>query len=512
MEKRAVIAVGLSVLVLLVYQYFFIPATPIQSPPAAVQANTPSPDPARISAVTPAQTAQLPAISNTDSAPERVITVQTDMYTARFSTMGGTLAGMTLKKFKNPDGTDLSILHPGGPYSALSIGSKEDFSISRMGFQSDAPDTVTLGQGNESATVVFQFSDGTRSVRRTYGFKQGAYTISIKDEVQGLPEYEITLGANLGINEISSDLHTGPVALIDTDRKEFEAKKIEAPEALAGAIKWIAIEDKYFFSALVPSSTISGARVWREKNEGAIALFGGQGIYEFTLYAGPKELDNLKKLNIGVEHIVDFGFFSIIARPIFWLLNRINDFVHNYGWSIILLTILIRIPFIPIVNKGQESMKRLQELQPRMAELKVKYAKDPQRMQAETMELYKKHKVNPMGGCLPMLLQIPVFFALYKVLLIAIELRGAPFAMWIHDLSMKDPYYVLPIVMGVSMVIQQKMTPQTGDSTQQKIMMFLPVIFTFMFLNFASGLVLYWLVNNILSIAQQVYVMRKKPA
>jgi YidC/Oxa1 family membrane protein insertase len=178
---------------------------------------------------------------------------------------------------------------------------------------------------------------------------------------------------------------------------------------------------------------------------------------------------------------------------------------HNYGIAIIILTIIVRIPFIPLVNKGQQSMKKLQEIQPRMAEIKEKYKNDPQRMQREVMELYKKHKVNPMGGCLP----IPVFFALYKVLLISIELRGAPFMFWIHDLSAKDPSYILPIVMGITMVIQQKMTPSSMDPAQQKMMMIMPVVFTFMFLSFPSGLVLYWLVNNLLSIGQQFYANKK---
>ena len=515
MEKRAVIAIGLSVLVLLAYQYFFIPSTPYHAPapsqvnaPAAQLTNTAQ----TATATSPATPAMAPSTTPAE-APAREITVKTDLYTAIFSSKGGTLTAMTLDKFKDKDGNLISILHGGG--SALSVGSKEDFSLSEKPFASDAPDAITLGQGKESATLSFLYSDGSRSVRRTYTFKQGSYLISIHDEVQGLPEYEITLGTAFGINEKDSSLHTGPVVLVDTDRKEYKEVKVEATETLTGMVKWVALEDKYFFSALVPATTIGGARVWKGRDaQGAVGFFGtsGSGTYDFTLYAGPKELDNLKTLNLGIEHIVDFGFFSIIARPIFWMLNRINDLVHNYGWSIIILTILIRIPFIPIVNKGQESMRRLQELQPRMQAIKEQYAKDPARMQQETMELYKKHKVNPMGGCLPMLLQIPVFFALYKVLLVSIELRGAPFALWIHDLSTKDPYYVLPLVMGVSMLVQQKMTPATGDATQRKIMMLMPVIFTFMFLNFASGLVLYWLLNNLLSIAQQMYVMRKKTA
>jgi len=251
------------------------------------------------------------------------------------------------------------------------------------------------------------------------------------------------------------------------------------------------------------------AKAWRAQDSPVVALRVKSGINSFIVYAGPKDYDRLKELNVGLEHIIDFGFFSILARPLFWILKLFYRFMGNYGWAIVLLTIVVRIPFIPLLSKGQKSMNKLKELQPRLNEIREKYKKDPQRMQKEMMEIYRKYKVNPMGGCLPILLQIPVFFALYKVLMIAIELRGAPFMLWIRDLSAKDPYYILPIVMGITMVIQQKMTPTSVDPRQNKIMMFMPVIFTFLFLNFASGLVLYWLVNNILSIAQQMYTNRK---
>ena len=249
------------------------------------------------------------------------------------------------------------------------------------------------------------------------------------------------------------------------------------------------------------------------------------GVNDFIVYAGPKAYDQLRELNVGLEHIIDFGLFSIIARPLFWVLKFFYRFLGNYGWAIVLLTIIVRIPFIPIINKGQKSMRKLQELQPKLAELREKYKKDPQRMQQETMELYKKYKVNPLGGCLPMLLQIPVFFALYKVLMVAIELRGAPFMLWITDLSAPDTLFghipawfpmiggfavgPLPLAMGITMVIQQKMTPTSVDPAQNRMMMFMPVVFTFLFLNFASGLVLYWLTNNLLSIAQQFQTNRK---
>jgi YidC/Oxa1 family membrane protein insertase len=195
--------------------------------------------------------------------------------------------------------------------------------------------------------------------------------------------------------------------------------------------------------------------------------------------------------------------------PMLISLKYMNEFVKNFGIAIIILTILIKILFWPLGNKSYESMKAMQKLQPKMQELRDKFKDDKQKLSQETMALYRAHKVNPMGGCLPMLIQIPVFFGLYKALLYAIELRHAPFFWWIQDLSAKDPYYITPIIMGATMFIQQKMTPTAGDPMQQKIMLFLPIIFTFLFLNFPSGLVIYWLFNNILSIGQQYYVNKK---
>ncbi len=274
-------------------------------------------------------------------------------------------------------------------------------------------------------------------------------------------------------------------------------------------INWIAQEDKYFTAALVPVTPVEGAHLWSEKDTAEIALKLSSQKNDLILYAGPKEYDRLKLLNAGLEHIIDFGWFAFVAMPLFWVLKFFYSFLGNYGWAIIILTIITRIPFIPLLHKSQQSMKKMQKIQPMMAELKEKYKNDSAKMQKETMALYKKYKVNPIGGCLPMFLQIPVFIALYNVLLRAIELRGAPFIFWITDLAAKDPYYILPVVMGGTMVLQQKMTPSAMDPKQAKMMMLMPVIFTFMFLSFASGLVLYWLVNNILGIAQQ-YVANKK--
>ncbi|MEF9426342.1 MAG: membrane protein insertase YidC [Candidatus Mariimomonas ferrooxydans] len=309
---------------------------------------------------------------------------------------------------------------------------------------------------------------------------------------------------------------------IDIDRNNIDGagfikrrilgEKSKSEVEYKGDILWIAQEDKYFTSALVSVNRDNDAVIWMWEKDGRNITRGAEIAYkvtgkkgEFLLYAGPKKYDILKTLGIGLEHIVDFGFFSIISKPLFWVLMLFYNIIGNYGWAIILLTIVVRIPFIPLVHKGHKSMKKLQAVQPHMAAIKEKYKKDPQKLQKETMALYKKHKVNPMGGCLPMLIQLPVFFALYKILLIAIELRGAPFILWITDLSEKDPYYIFPIVMGLSMVIQQKMTPSGMDPRQAKMMMLMPIFFTFLFLSFPSGLVIYWLTSNLLSITQQYF-------
>jgi YidC/Oxa1 family membrane protein insertase len=281
------------------------------------------------------------------------------------------------------------------------------------------------------------------------------------------------------------------------------------PRYITERVRWIAQEDKYFTAALIPKTEIKGVPFWKEMNSAEIAVEVEPGTREFILYVGPKEYERLKSLNAGLEHIIDFGWFSFIAMPLFWVLKFFYKIVGNYGWAIVILTFLVRIPFIPIMNKSQQSMKKMQKIQPLIAELREKYKNDSQKLQKEMMAIYKKHKVNPVSGCLPLLLQIPIFIALYNVLLKAIELRGAPFILWINDLAAKDPYYILPILMGITMVIQQKITPTTMDPKQAKMMMLMPVIFTFLFLQFPAGLVLYWLVNNLLGIAQQIYINRK---
>ncbi len=491
------------------------PVPPPEAPPGTAPAgmNAPAPEAPEVSEV-PEAAPKTPAVPVpvTEAAPERIVRVQTPLYKASLSSRGGTVMKWTLREYAEKDGSGVELVSEGGPYDALAVGWDDDYTLSRANFAVTGDD-LSLSADNPTGTLVFEFVTDDYSIRRTYTFHFDSYVVDIKDEVAGTPGYQITLGGDFGMpNRAERYTHVGPVLLLQTDLEQIKPKKLDdGPKIFGGAeTKWIALEDKYFCAALVPKKPMVDAKAWKYQDSAAVAFKGEPGVNEFSLYAGPKLQEMLSAAGGGLEHIVDFGFFSPISRPIFWLLKQIYAILGNYGWAIVILTIVVRIPFIPIVNKGQRSMKRLQKVQPLMQQVKEKYKNDPKRMQAEMMNIYKKHKVNPMGGCLPMLIQIPVFFALYKVLMVAIELRGAPWALWITDLSVKDPLYILPIVMGISMFVQQKMTPTGGDPKQQKIMMFMPVIMTFLFVNFPSGLVLYWLTNNLLSIGQQIFVNKKK--
>ncbi|HXW68551.1 MAG TPA: membrane protein insertase YidC, partial [Dissulfurispiraceae bacterium] len=500
----------LSIAILLVYQYFFLkPAAPPYAGGGIVKES--SKEAVKQASATPAA-----SIQKTDmTEAEREVVVDNDLYTATFSSMGGAIKSILLKHYSDESGKPI-VLKRDDVLPPFSLGANEGFQFAHAPFLILGSNVMLTPQVN-TASIAFDFSEKGIAIRRTYTFHYNDYAIDLKDEVNGLPSYWITLGKDFGVynKESSRSVHFGPVILKDADRLEFSATKVKEPKVFKEGVKWIAQEDKYFFSSLIPKEPVEEVRVWDQNADALVAAEFKGGTNNYMLYAGPKENNRLQQYHVGLEYVIDFGFFSIIARPLFWVLKLFYKLFHNYGVAIVILTTIVRIPFIPLVNKGQQSMKKLQDIQPRMAEIKEKYKNDPQRMQREVMELYKKHKVNPMGGCLPMVLQIPVFFALYKVLLISIELRGAPFIFWIHDLSSKDPSYVLPVVMGITMVIQQKMTPSSMEPAQQKMMMIMPVVFTFMFLSFPSGLVLYWLVNNLLSIGQQFYTNRKlskKPA
>lgn len=525
MERNVIIAIVLSILVLIGYQQLFLESQPTPKKDSSQQkekpqdssktTTLPADKPQEISKTTPPplQTVKVPDVFKDRKEIkdfDKEILVENDLYQAVFSTKGATIKSIALKKYSDKSGRQISFVGD-NIIPPLGLGMDESFQLSHLIFKTKSSN-IKLDNSLPTASLVFEFASPELTIIRTYTFNHDDYSIGLKDEVRGLNSYWITLGKDFGIYEKNDSAHFGPVLLRDTDRLEFTAEGLnkDGSKNYKQGVKWIAQEDKYFFATIVPKTPIEDSKVWNSNGYALIALKMPAGVNNYLVYAGPKEYETLKKYQAGLEHIVDFGIFSILAIPLLWVMNVFYGVFHNYGVAIILLTIITRIPFIPIINKGMTSMKKVQDIQPKINEIREKYKKDPKKMNQELMAVYKKHKVNPFGGCLPILLQIPVFFALYKILSLSIELRGAPFMLWITDLSEKDPYYILPIIMGITMVIQQKMTPSTMDPKQQKLMMLLPVVFTFLFLTFPSGLVLYWLVNYILGIAQQFYINKRE--
>ncbi|WP_114690283.1 membrane protein insertase YidC [Polynucleobacter necessarius] len=330
----------------------------------------------------------------------------------------------------------------------------------------------------------------------------------------------------------SASTFTGPAAYTDKEKfnklefTSIDKNKITIPtQVAAGEPAWIAMVQHYFASAWIPgdkdardiyAGRIDNGlyRIGMQTPLGVIAS-GSTVVEKAKLFVGPQEERVLETIAPGFELLKDYGYLTILAKPIFWLLDNIHSYIGNWGLSIILLTILIKLMFFPLSAASYKSMARMKEVQPRLVDMKEQYKGEPQKLNQAMMELYRKEKINPLGGCLPVVIQIPVFISLYWVLLSSVEMRGAPWILWIHDLSVPDPYYILPVIMAVSMFVQTKLNPTPPDPIQAKVMMYMPIVFSVMFFFFPAGLVLYWVVNNLLSIAQQWQINQmfgQKPA
>jgi len=313
---------------------------------------------------------------------------------------------------------------------------------------------------------------------------------------------------------------TGPAVYTDKEKfnkldfSDIEKNKLTIPRVVAaGEPAWVAMVQHYYASAWIPSDKLN-RDIYAGKIDANLYRVGIQTPLEniapgtttmetARLFVGPQQESTLEAIAPGLELLKDYGYLTILAKPIFWTLERIHDYVNNWGWSIVILTFLIKLLFYPLSAASYKSMARMKEVQPRVMAMREANKGNPQKMNQEMMALYKKEKINPLGGCLPMLIQIPVFISLYWVLLSSVEIRNAPWILWIHDLAVPDPYYILPIIMAVSMWVQTKLNPVPPDPIQAKVMLYMPIIFSIMFFFFPAGLVLYWVVNNILSIAQQ---------
>lgn len=525
MEKRALIAVVLSILFFYGYTALFPPpkketpaSTPHQAVTSAQTAATPAP--------VPAAPAPSPVPVTTVNAQQKEIVVETPDYTAVFSTQGGSLTRLVLKKYRetaSPQGKPVTLVDERDS-SAYTLSTRAaGIGLDPSALFVPSADTLTVAAGEKKDLSFTWISPAGVTVRKVYSFKGGNYGIDMAYQVanSGMAragaafQTLMTYPAVPRVKE--SRLETfGPATFAQDKLTEEKIKDLAGQGKSYSAPLWSGFADKYFLSAVVAQGGSIASAAVRSTPRGMLentitapetSLNPGESkSVVYRLYFGPKDLDILKSQGNSLERAIDLGWFAMLAKPLLHSLKFFYRYVHNYGIAIIIITVILKILFYPLTHSSYKSMKQMQKLQPKMAELREKFKNDRDAMNKAIMELYQTHKVNPVGGCLPMIVQIPVFFALYKALMFSIELRHAPFMLWIQDLAGKDPYYVTPIIMGITMVIQQKMTPSQMDPMQQKMMMALPVVFTFMFLNFPSGLVLYWLVNNVLTIVQQSYI------
>lgn len=536
MEKRAILAIVLSLCVVVLWSIFLAPPSPppVEREPIEQAARTP---PASV----PTPMPQVPSPPSASASQATQVVVQTGVAELTLTGQGAGVESVklldyytTLDKEAAPIAVEPRPGIPGVPLEAqLQLGGRT-VSLGEVIFTpTSATSVIELSPAQPEATVTFRgtLSDGI-VVQRTYYFRHQSYVFHVSTAVEGLRAPEgstMTLlwGPGLlqqhdGGGEVERRGQTEPVP------RSYVNEKIQhkAPETVGeqytaeGNVRWAALGDTYFAAVLLPQDPPANAAVMRRVGEEATTTYAvgirtplEGGPQTVRVYVGPKAHSVLKQVDPSLGKLIDLGFFSPLARPMLQFLIVMNKWFHNYGITIIIVTILIKIAFWPLTVKSFKSMQAMQKLQPKVKDLQARYKDDRQRMNQAMMQLYRDEKVNPMGGCLPMLLQIPVFFAFYNALLYSIELRHAPFICWdgpvtwlgrgICDLSVYDPTYITPILMGVSMFLQQKMTPTTADPTQAKVMQFMPLIFLLFFLKAPSGLVIYWLLNNVLSIAQQ---------
>ncbi len=492
--------------------------------------------------------ADVPSTGN-DSSPAELapaavskdlVRVRTDVLDLAIDPVGGDIVQLNLPQY--PRRQD----HPDIPFQLFDNGNERTY-LAQSGLTGvNGPDarasgrplysverrSYQLADGQEQLDVDLKFSANGVNYTKRFSFKRGEYdlTVTYLIDNQSGQAWTGNLFAQLkrdASSDPSSSTATGTAtylgAALWTSSEPY--KKVSMKDIDKGSLKetvaggWVAWLQHYFVTAWISEKSDSNIVQTRKDSQGNYIIgytgpalnvaAGAQAQTSATLYAGPKIQSKLKELSPGLELTVDYGFLWFIAQPIFWLLQHIHSLLGNWGWSIIVLTMLIKGLFFPLSAASYRSMARMRAVSPRLQALKEQFGDDRQKMSQAMMELYKKEKINPLGGCLPILVQMPVFLALYWVLLESVEMRQAPWILWITDLSIKDPFFILPIIMGATMFLQQRLNPTPPDPMQAKVMKMMPIIFTFFFLWFPAGLVLYWVVNNCLSITQQWFITRR---
>ncbi len=477
-----------------------------------------------------------PPVSSIGSEYES-ISVETDLLKLEISTQGGTLNKMHLLGYQTSPETPerkFQLLKPDTPnlYLAQSglIGTSNETAPTHEARFRTEKSNYRLEDGKDSLTVdmVWEHESGVR-ITKSYLFHRGSYAVKLSQHVENGSDANWAARSYVQLqrsepqdSKKSSFIYTYTGAAYFSPEDKYEKVPFDdIAEAKLGrdvTDGWVAMLQHYFLSAWIPprseaqtfyTNHLAGPRYVIGMYSPAVTVAPGASYsFDSQLFAGPKLQKELSQVAEGLDLSVDYGWLTILAQPIFWLLDKLHSLVNNWGVAIILLTILIKLAFYKLSETSYKSMANMRKLTPRMQALKDRYGDDKERLNQAMMEMYKKEKINPLGGCLPIVVQIPVFIALYWVLLESVEMRQAPFTLWLDNLSAPDPYFVLPLIMGVSMFVQQKLNPAPVDPLQAKIMMSLPLVFTVFFAFFPSGLVLYWTVNNLLSIAQQWKITR----
>jgi YidC/Oxa1 family membrane protein insertase len=458
------------------------------------------------------------------------ISVTTDLYKADIETTGGDLRRLELLKHRASDNdkTNFILLDDAGKpmtYVAQTGLVGADLPSHKAQFTSTAT-SYTMQEGKDSLEVRLSWAGNGVTVDKVYTFHRNKYAIDVNYEIKNGSEIAITPVVYYQIvhdnesNQGSALMPTFTGGSYYTESTKFKklafSDMAKEPLKLTSNDGWVGLLQHYFVSAWIPKEGQArefyteklNDRIYRIGSKSTLSTIapGASLTIPARLFSGPQTKHDLQETAPGLEYTVDYGWLTVFAAPLFWVLSKIHGLVNNWGVAIILLTLLIKAAFYPLSAKSYRSMAQMRELAPRLESMKQKFGDDRQKMQQAMMELYRTEKINPMSGCLPILLQIPVFIALYWMLLGSVELRHAPFFGWIQDLSAVDPYYILPLIMGASMIIQTKLNPKPTDPIQAKVMTWMPVIFSIFFFFFPAGLVLYWVVNNIISIWQQWYI------
>jgi YidC/Oxa1 family membrane protein insertase len=555
MENRALLAVIISLIILVIWQQYFAPSPPEtrKEKPAEEKALPAGKAQQEVGkALPPGEKKPETVRATAAQAPQEIkvqpgkdITVDTPLYTAVFDTRGARLKDWKVKNYLDKIGEgakpiDLATEALSGGYPFGLEITEANFPFSPESIFLVNAETLKLGPENSKGELLFTWKspDGLRLTQQMI-FYADSYRMDIHLQMANLSSRSLEgrplfawsgkiftkPGNSGGLACIpgsggSSGAEVPPfTTLVKKELKEVELKAIKGEERFSQNVQWGGFQNKYFLAALIPQKSEGTELILKKVSETAGDLVmggpkaslppGTQFSQSYFMYVGPKDLDILKAFGYDLDRALDFGWFDVVAKPMLYAMKFFHRYIGNYGLAIILLTVVIKILFWWPTHISYKSMKEMKRLQPEMAKLREKFKDDKEKLNKEMMELYRRYKVNPMSGCLPIAIQIPIFFALYKVLLYSIEIRQAPFYWWIQDLSAQDPYYISPILMGASMFIQQWLTPTTGDPTQAKMMLIMPVVFTFMFLSFPTGLVIYWLFNNVLSIGQQIYINKQ---